>query len=54
MKTKKLTANDCLCERNSNGGIVMSAIFDGHRMHRVYYGYSEKYAKKDFCKNPPL
>lgn len=50
----KLNRKDCLCEKNNNGGIVMSAMFGGRRIHRVYYGYTKKYAISDFCKNPPL
>jgi hypothetical protein len=44
---------DVLCEKNYQGAWVVSAIIDGHRIHRTYYGYTKKYAINNFKNNPP-
>jgi hypothetical protein len=51
--SNQMRKSDVLCEKNYEGGWVCSAIIEGHRIHRVYYGYSKKYAISDFIKNPP-
>jgi len=48
MKTK-----DILYERNFNGSLVCSTIIEGHRLHRIYIGYSRRYAIRHFKKNLP-
>jgi len=45
--------SEILCEKNYEGAWVCSTVIDGHRLHRVYIGYSKKYAISHFCKNPP-
>ena len=42
-----------LCEKNFQGAWVVSAIIGGHRLHRIYMGYSKTYAIKHFKANPP-
>ena len=45
--------SNVLCEKNYHGAWVVSAIIDGIRLHRTYYGYSKQYAIRDFKNNPP-
>ncbi len=42
-----------LCEKNFQGAWVCSAIIEGTRVHRVYFGFSKREAKQDFKNNPP-
>ena len=53
MTMKKLKASDIITEKNYQGAWVCSAIIDGVRLHRQYYGYTKKYAKAHFKNNPP-
>lgn len=49
----KIDEKDILCEKNYEGSLVCSAIVDGHRLHRIYMGYTKKYAKRHFRNNLP-
>lgn len=49
-----MTTKDVLCERNFEGSLVCSTIIDGHRIHRIYMGYSRRYAISDFRKDVKL
>lgn len=48
-----LLKDEVLCERNSQGAWVCSAIIGGVRLHRTYMFYTERQAVKDFRTNPP-
>lgn len=48
-----LLKDEVLCEKNSAGALVCSAIIGGFRQHRTYIFYTEKEAVSDFRTNPP-
>jgi hypothetical protein len=50
---EKLKKSEILCEQNSDGNLVCSAIIEGVRLHRIYVGYTKEKAIKDFLENPP-
>lgn len=48
-----MITKDILCERNFEGSLVCSTIVEGYRLHRIYIGYSKKYAITHFKNNLP-
>jgi hypothetical protein len=50
---EKIRSKDILIETNFQGGLVLSYVCEGRRLHRVYMGYSKAYAIKHFKSNLP-
>jgi len=51
MKGKNITYND-IYETRTTWGIILSAIVNGYRVHRMYQGYTKKEMYKmfyDYC-----
>lgn len=53
MKTKeyKLSSKDLTVQRNLNGSLAVSTIYRDHLVTRVYYGYSQREAKRLFLEH---
>jgi len=49
----KINEKYILCEKNYNDYLICSAIIEGHRLHRIYIGYTKNYAKRHFRNNLP-
>ena len=48
MAEEKIKAGDISCQKNINGVLVLSTVYNGYRVQRSYSGYTKREAIKQF------